>query len=124
MCLMDCVDDYDSKHIKCSTNSHQSADNPLAESGKLSCITVIEYASQAAAIHAALNQQKFTQGKPAFVGSIKNVELHTSLLSDLSVPLCVQAECVLSTTNGAIYEFSIFAGRLIAKGQINLILPS
>lgn len=124
MCLIDRVRGYDSVHIKCETESHTSTSNPLTENGKLHSISLVEYASQAAAIHAALNQQTFTQGKPAFIGSVKNIILNTSSIENLAAPLLIEAKCVLSGPSGAIYEFSVFAVELVAAGQINLILPT
>ena len=123
MCLIDRVVEYDSVRIKCETNSHQSASNPLVNSGKVSTIILVEYASQVAAIHAALNKQEFTGGKPAYIGSVKNVILLATSFDTATNTLTLDAKCILATSNGAIYEFSVSNHRLLAKGQINLLLP-
>lgn len=123
MSLIDRVIECDAQRIVCETDSHKAGDNPLINHGKLASIILVEYASQAAAIHAALNQQKFTQGKPAYIGSIKNIKLAVNFLDDIEETLIIEAECTLSSAQGAIYEFSIRHQQVLAEGQINLIRP-
>ena len=123
MCLIDRVLECDEQSITCTTNSHRNPDNPLLENGRLPSIVLVEYASQAAAIHAAFNRQEFTQGKPAYIGSTKNIVLNNRFLHNINEMLTIIAGCVLSAQSGAIYEFEVKCARLVAKGQINLILP-
>ncbi|MFK7978150.1 MAG: hypothetical protein AB8C02_18600, partial [Halioglobus sp.] len=54
MCLLDAVEHWDQDTITCYSTSHHAADNPLRENGTLACITLVEYAAQAAAVHAGL----------------------------------------------------------------------
>ena len=134
MCLIDRVLECDEQSITCTTNSHRDPDNPLLENGRLSCIVLIEYASQAAAIHAAFNRQEFTQGKPAYIGSVKNIKLYKENIENLP-ELALQSVCLLANATGAVYEFIISERRhtkstkelrtkyKIAEGQLNLVLP-
>lgn len=124
MSLIDRVIECDAEHIVCATDSHRSENNPLLSNRKLASIILVEYASQAAAIHAALNRHEFTQGKPAFIGSIKNVTLACSLLDGTEESLLISAKCTLSSLRGAIYEFSISQRQILTEGQINLIRPA
>lgn len=148
MSLIDRVIECDAEHIVCATDSHRSKSNPLLSNGKLASIVLIEYASQAAAIHAALNQHEFTRGKPAYIGSVKNITLHTDYINHISETLLLESQCLLANPNGAVYEFNINQqlpapvvnspalqttdakraekfqmGQKVAEGQLNLIIP-
>ena len=124
MLLIDKVLNYDADSILCQTHSHQKTNNPLISHGNLASIILVEYASQAAALHAGLNQQEFTQGKPAFVGAVKSVKLYAESISNLETMLNISARCLLSNNNGAIYAFEVESATKIAEGQIHLILPT
>jgi predicted hotdog family 3-hydroxylacyl-ACP dehydratase len=148
MSLIDRVIECDAEHIVCATDSHGSESNPLLSNGKLASIVLVEYASQAAAIHAALNQHEFTQGKPAYIGSIKNVTLHADSINHIAETLLLESLCLLANPNGAVYEFNIKyqspapsvsspalqttdakraekfqIEQKVAEGQLNLIIP-
>ncbi|MBN1378387.1 MAG: hypothetical protein JXA04_04050 [Gammaproteobacteria bacterium] len=123
MSLIDRVIDCDENYIKCETDSHKAEKNPLTENGKLASIILIEYASQAAGIHASLNQRELTQGKPAYIGSIKNVKLFTESLENINETLILEARCILSNAKGAIYDFSVYHRQPLAEGRVTLVLP-
>jgi predicted hotdog family 3-hydroxylacyl-ACP dehydratase len=46
MCLLDRVESWDATHIRCVTDSHHRADNPLRQSNGLRAICGVEYAAQ------------------------------------------------------------------------------
>jgi len=62
MCLLELVVDYDAESIRCETRTHLAADNPLRHQGRLSCISGIEYAAQAMAVHGALKSGALRSG--------------------------------------------------------------
>lgn len=123
MCLIDSVVEYDEKTIHCRTDSHTNPDNPLAEGGRLSSLAIVEYASQAAAIHAALGGPRLAGGRAAYVGLVKALRVHCELLSDIAASIDLKAECILSQDNGAVYRFQAYTDSPIADGQLNLVVP-
>ena len=54
MCLLDEVLSWDATRIRCRSNTHRTADNPLRAHGRLGAACGIEYAAQAMAVHGAL----------------------------------------------------------------------
>jgi predicted hotdog family 3-hydroxylacyl-ACP dehydratase len=86
-------------------------------------VAVIEYASQAAAIHAALAGSGFGQGRPAYIGMVKSVLLHRARLSDIEGDIELTAECILSQDGGAVYRFEAYSDARIADGRLNLVKP-
>ena len=123
MSLIDRIIDYDSNYIKCETDSHRTKNNPLTENGTLSSIILVEYASQAAGIHASLNQRELTRGRPAYIGSIKNVKLFAGFLENIEDTLTLEAICILSNAKGAIYDFNVTHRHPLAEGRVTLVLP-
>ena len=53
MCMLDEVVSWDSEHIHCRSTDFARASNPLFEKDQLHSVMLIEYAAQAAAVHAA-----------------------------------------------------------------------
>ena len=124
MCLIDRVLECSKDGIKCETTSHLKQDHPLLHHGRLHSVILIEYASQVAAIHATLNDKQFSRNKAAYVGSVKNFKLECQILSDINQTLLIEALCIFSNPQGAIYTFEVTSAKIIAQGQINLVLPN
>lgn len=124
MCLIDRVLQYNSDRILCEIDSHLSSNHPLRYDGKLSSIILIEYAAQASAIHAILNQQTIEQNQTGYIGLIKNIKLHARYLHDIHETLTLQSRCLLCNVGGAIYEFKVTHSQPAAEGQINILLPA
>ncbi len=119
MCLLDEVVHWDAEHIHCRSSHFAGSHNPLFEAGQLESVLLIEYAAQAAAIHAGLLQSQLGKARPAYIGAVKNIEL-LKPLSDNQLALEVVAQCLLSSSNGAIYDVvvsqencPVMQGRLI-----------
>ena len=84
MSLLDSVERWNSSVIECNTISHRDPNNPLREGEGFDCILLAEYAAQAAAVHASLqNTQLGAEGRPAVVGAIKSMKLFHNDVSAL-----------------------------------------
>lgn len=57
MCLINSVETCGDDQIICLTTTHLSVTNPLRRHGRLGIMAGVEYASQAMALHAALQSQ-------------------------------------------------------------------
>ena len=125
MCLLDKVVSWDAQHIVCESQSHLREDNPLREGGQLAAIALVEYAAQAAAVHAALTQNTVSAAgevKPAYLGAIKELNLFVRYIaSDVDI-LLVGAQCVLTSANGAIYAIEVKTKEeYLIQGKIILV---
>ena len=107
MCMLDEVVSWDAEKIHCRSNNFTS-NNPLFENGELETVILIEYAAQAAGVHAALLQpvsplDEKGQSRPAYIGAVKNVEL-LKPVSDNGTAVELTAHCLLNNSTGAIYD--------------------
>lgn len=109
MCLLDEVVAWDQAQIHCRSRVLASA-NPLwpqgATSGELPTPLLIEYAAQAAAVHAALLQTGLGQARAAYLGAIKKVRLLANATHS-DHPLDIRGQRELSSPAGAIYPFTV-----------------
>ncbi len=125
MCLLDQVTDWDEHHLNATTASHCRADNPLIENGQMGTVALVEYGAQAAAVHAALQQSGFGAARPAYLGAIKKLRLFVPYVDTGAAELQIQAQCIFSDNNGAIYDIRACAeGNDLIVGRIVLVLPS
>lgn len=118
MCMLDEVTSWDDEQIQCRSTHFAGDHNPLFEGGRLETVLLIEYAAQAAAIHAALLQSELGKPRPAYIGAVKNIELLQAVSNTLAIE--ISAHCLLNNSSGAIYEFiatqencTLIKGRLI-----------
>jgi predicted hotdog family 3-hydroxylacyl-ACP dehydratase len=116
--MLDEVTGWDDEQIQCRSTQFASDHNPLFEGGRLETVLLIEYAAQAAAIHAALLQSELGKPRPAYIGAVKNIELLQAVDNTLAIE--ISAHCLLNNSSGAIYEFvatqdncALIKGRLI-----------
>ena len=108
MVLLDRVAEWDRNSILCAATSHRESDNPLRRDGVLSAVCGVEYAAQAAALHAVLADPG-QAGRPAYLGAVKSVRAGRLRLDDLEGEIAVRVELENAQTNGAIYSFRISA---------------
>lgn len=106
MCMLDRVIAYSSDDIHCQSEQWASASHPLEAHEIIAPELLIEYAAQAAALHASLTQNNLGIMRPAYIGAIKNIELLDSI-SDNQTPLDIFAQCLLSSAQGAIYQIRV-----------------
>lgn len=126
LCMLDGVERCTEDAIVCISRQLPHAEHPLDATSELTGLILIEYAAQAAALHAALvaNSEGLSASgaaaaRPAYIGAVKDVELHAAI-SDNQAPLQIHANCELASAAGAIYAVKIIcravpimSGRLI-----------
>lgn len=123
MCLLDEVIAWDERQIHCRSHYFASATNPLFEGGQLDTVLLLEYGAQAAAVHAGLLQSRLGESRPAYIGAVKDVEL-LAAIADNSRALDLYAQCLLSSSQGAIYELvARQAGNTLLRGRLILSQP-
>lgn len=128
MCMLDEVSVWDAEQIQCRSLQFAGEHNPLFEDGRLETVLLIEYAAQAAAIHAALLQSELGKPRPAYIGAVKSIELLAMVNNSLAIE--ISAHCLLNNSSGAIYEFvatqtnsSSTTNSTLMKGRLILNQP-
>ncbi|MEZ5739554.1 MAG: hydroxymyristoyl-ACP dehydratase [Burkholderiaceae bacterium] len=130
MCLLRAVSGCDARGIRCVADSHRLAANPLRTAAGLGAANAVEYAAQAMALHAMLQQPDRPQGKgePAAHGmlaSVRRLVLHRPRLDDLVDDLSIRAVPVSLDGQGALYEFDVrCAGQAVAEGRAIVLFPA
>ncbi len=124
MRLLDSVLQVTESGITCQSRSHRRPGNPLAQGGRLGCAALVEYAAQAAAIHASLSGAGIGDQRVALIGAVKSLQLHCRDIARDCEQLQINARAVLQSEDGAIYEFSVEAdGQMLATGRLVLLVP-
>ncbi len=125
MCLLDAVEAWDERAIRCRATSHRAADNPLREGGALPASSAIEYAAQAMAVHGALLAPPAAAPRTGFLASVRGVTLDTARLDTLDADLEIRAERVSGDDNNILYAFTVSAaGASVASGRAAVILDA
>jgi len=124
MCLLDHVESWNERGIRCRAGSHRARDNPLRAHGRLGAACGIEYAAQAMAVHGALlAPPEGASARAGYLVSARGVQLHVSRLDDIAVDLLVEANCISRSENNILYQFSISAaGRPLLEGRAAVVL--
>jgi predicted hotdog family 3-hydroxylacyl-ACP dehydratase len=124
MCLLDTVEQWNADSIRCTSQSHLDADNPLRRDGALSSVHLVEYAAQAMAIHGALLAGSGPQS--GMLGVLRDIRLHVQRIDDLAAPLIVSATRRLARADGLIYDFAVelhgSPPRPLSEGRISVVL--
>jgi predicted hotdog family 3-hydroxylacyl-ACP dehydratase len=124
MCLLDGVQQWDRDGIVALCFSHHQTGNPLLDQGSLPAVTLVEYAAQAAAVHAGLTGTGPTGGQAAFIGAIKGLKLHRQRAPQDAATLFCEAKCTFNNGNGAIYQIAVRSEHaLIIEGRLVLVMP-
>lgn len=131
MCLLDELLSWDRGSLVCTTHSHRDPGNPLRRQGRLAAIHVIEYASQAAALHAALSappppaEAQRADGGAAprsLLAAVREIVLTRDDLDQIPGPLRVSVWRELAMGPSAIYRFLIEGGvNTVASGRLTVI---
>jgi predicted hotdog family 3-hydroxylacyl-ACP dehydratase len=127
MCLLQVVECWDDKDVRCRTESHRDPDNPLCRDGRLEGVHLIEYGAQAMAIHGALLNRR--TGKPPGTGGLlvtaRDVKLNVARIDDVAAPLIVRARRLVATGDGWLYAFEVEAdGCELARGRVGVLSRS
>jgi 3-hydroxymyristoyl/3-hydroxydecanoyl-(acyl carrier protein) dehydratase len=139
LCLLDEVVHWDAESISCRCTNIANSNNPLMEHNQLDAVLLIEYAAQAAGVHAALVQaipsrviplqtiplhaehetQAAKEVRPAYIGAVKNIELLCPPNSGAAID--IEAQCLLNNNQGAIYEVTVQQhGVVLIRGRLIL----
>lgn len=124
MRLIDEVEAVSENAIRCSSQSHLLADNPLRSGGRLPASAAIEYAAQAAAIHGALVLSGGGAARRAFLAVASNVSWTADWLDGGQGVLTVEATRLAADGSGAQYAFRVSAGDVSAEGVLLLSLET
>jgi predicted hotdog family 3-hydroxylacyl-ACP dehydratase len=128
MCLWDEVLDWDMDRIRCRSETHRNADNPLMGHGRLGIASGVEYAAQAMAVHGALTGAALNSlAKPAagFLASLRALHLHATRLDDLPDDLLCIAVRVAGDRSTALYEFELrSATACLLSGRATVVLDA
>ena len=105
MCLLDTIESWDDRHIRCAASSHHRLDNPLRDATGLRTVCAIEYGAQAMAAHAALLGTPSPRGLTAgLLVAAREIIMAQSHLDGIAGTLTIRAEIVLINGNGRIYN--------------------
>ncbi len=126
MSMLDEVVAWDRSGIHCRSRV-LAADNAMwpegRDGGDLPSTLLVEYAAQAAAVHAALLSTGLGEAGSAYLGSLKNLDILQATTSGSS-PLEIHGQCEMSGPAGAIYPFTVsqndvllIQGRLLLSRQ-------
>jgi predicted hotdog family 3-hydroxylacyl-ACP dehydratase len=135
MRLLAAVREWDASGIVCTAHSHAQADHPLREDGRLDSVHAIEYAAQAAALHASLTGEiveivetgEARAPRLAYIAALHAVELCSRPLDDdemIRRPLDIRAQLTAAGATAARYGFSVACGAVcIARGTMTVAMP-
>lgn len=126
MCLLDRVEAWDARRIRCMATSHRDAAHPLRSASGLLASAAIEYAAQAAAVHGGLNARAAGGiATPGFLASARGVTLHRLRLDDLPGELAVETEHLAGDGHQLLYAFTLsHAGATVAEGRLAVVLDT
>lgn len=106
MVLLDEITHWNSDSITAKVLAKSLLDNPLIEesdNNTFNSLLLIEYAAQAAAVHAALLASGLGEQRPAYIGATKNIIMQQKTVEP-TCPITIDAEMLLANANGAIYQ--------------------
>jgi predicted hotdog family 3-hydroxylacyl-ACP dehydratase len=125
MCLLDAVERWDDRTIRCTTQTHAAAGNPLARGGHVASVNLVEYGAQAMAIHGRLLELKKGSGPPraGLLVTVRDLALECAWIEDAAA-LSIEARRLMGSPAGLLYEIEIRGGdRLLARGRVGVIHP-
>lgn len=125
MCLLDSVLYCDAQHIRCSSSTHRSIDNPMRSGNELSALCGIEYAAQAMAAHGVFGGQINAKPRAGYLVSLRDVTCTTMRLDDLLDDLIIDAEKLMGNDAHVTYRFTLLAGENeIMSGRATVVLDA
>lgn len=124
MCLLDSVIEWDHAGIHCRSESHRREHHPLRRNGCVAAVHLVEYAAQAAAVHAGLLARESGDGPPpgGFLAGVREVELAEQSVDSVMTPLDIRVHRQLGGAQGVIYRFVVdSAGAVQSSGQLTIV---
>ncbi len=127
MCLLDEVISWDKTKIVCLSVSHLDPNNPLLVEGHLPPLHLLEYGSQAIAIHGGLFSHD--QGLPiktGFLAAIRDAKFYQTSRAVSHKHLVIRAEAIMQTQSGVVYQFRIFGNQeqVLIEAKATVMYPS
>lgn len=125
MCLLDKVTHWNDESITALAHNLHNADNPLLRDAKLPATALLEYAAQAAAVHAGLAGTGMGGARAAYIGAVRNMVLHVREVSGAYAHITCTARALLANPEGAIYQLEVDDpnGRRLLDARVTLVLP-
>ena len=132
MCLLARLEAWDERCIVCVATNHHDTDHPLRTRRGLLAPVAIEYAAQAAALHASLAGETLKTGEAralrrAYIAALHAVELCSHSLDHdemIRSPLEIRAQLTAAGATAARYGFSVVCGAVcIARGTMTVAMP-
>lgn len=125
MCLLDGVLECNAQRIRCVSNTHRDADNPLRSGNELSVLCGIEYAAQAMAVHGVWGGQIDKKPRAGYLVGLRDVTCKTMRLDTLLDDLIIDAEKLMGDEARVIYQFTLHAGESeIMSGRATVVLDA
>lgn len=123
MCLIDRASSWDENEIRCASDTHRDPHNPLRRNGALAAVHLIEYAAQAAALHAALAPASRTVTHAGVLASVRNCELDVERLDQLPQALEIRARREARNADALSYYFEVsHAAHRLGSGRLMIRL--
>lgn len=125
MCLLEGVQAWDERTIRCKASSHLLENNPLRCDNILPVQAGIEYAAQAMAAHGELCSP--TTGDPltGYLAVLTQVEWQVERLDNLLGSLTILAERLMAAERGFSYNFQLFHNdRQLLEGRALVALQN
>lgn len=134
MSLLTKVVEVSNDHIRCTSISHRSRDNPLRDQDGLAAVNLVEYAAQAAAVHgpcwelqAAAGSADASPSAGGFVVALKGIQL--GAINDISTvndELNIEVRKLLKNADGLIYQFEVNTkgGHSLATGRLTVMFQA
>ena len=126
MCLLHELVACDARELRCRVVSHADAAHPLRSHGALPAVAGIELASQAMALHGALNLREGVIGRPGYIASARDVRLHVPRLDEVAGELLVEAENLAGNERQVAYRFAVREeeGQPLVEGRVTVVLDT
>ncbi|GGF46829.1 phosphotransferase [Aliidongia dinghuensis] len=123
MCLLDRIEAWDARTIRCRATSHRDSANPLAVNGRLGAACGVEYAAQAMALHGGLTGAVGGRPRAGYLASLRALSLKVERLDGLAGDLIVEAERLAGEGASVSYGFSVsHDGIVLLSGRAAVIL--
>jgi predicted hotdog family 3-hydroxylacyl-ACP dehydratase len=126
MCLLDAMLACDAERIACRAHGLADPQHPLRTASGLLAPAAVEYASQAMALHGALNAGGAARARVGFLAALRGFVMHVPRLDDAATPIEVRAALLAGDARQALYRFELAdaAGALLAEGRATVVLEA
>jgi len=126
MCLLDGLLVCSAEEIVCIAHHQADPAHPLRTASGLLAPAAAEYASQAMALHGALNAPQGARPRAGFLAALRGMTMHATRLDDAPGALLVRAVHLAGDARQALYRFELRDGaeRLLVEGRATVVLDA